>query len=300
MQRLKQVLKRLFCLPPLPTVLISLPSFVFVFVMLSVGQDTPLAYLSYLLSAYALVITATGAAGVGAAMRAGFGNLPLIQKLRATALGRRLLDDAFFRSEVALHGGLVTGLLYVALNFFSGFRYRSAWFLSLAVYYTLLSLMRGVLVYYIHRRPVGQNIPAEFRRYRACGVLLLLMNQALVGILLYMVTQQRGFSYPGLLIYAMALYTFYITIAAVVQVVRFRRRGSPLLSAAKVVNLTAALVSMLSLETAMLSQFGGSAAFRRTMLAASGGGVCAIVLTMAIYMIVHSTRQLRAAAAQSK
>ena len=132
------------------------------------------------------------------------------------------------------------------------------------------------------------------RHYRICGVMLLVMNQALVGVIVYMLTQNRGFSYPGYLIYAMALYTFYITIIAIVNGIRFRKQGSPVMSAAKVINLTAALVSMISLETAMLAQFGeGGAAFRQTMLGASGGAVCVIVLTMAIYMIVSATKRLR-------
>ena len=154
--------------------------------------------------------------------------------------------------------------------------------------------MRAVLVLYVHRRLVGEDITSEFKRYRACGIILLFMNQALAGIAVCMVTKDKGFSYPGLMIYAMAMYAFYITIVAAVNVVKFRRRGSPLLSAAKVISLTAALVSMLSLETAMLAQFGGEdVVFRRLMLGISGGAVCTIVLTMAIYMIARSTRQLK-------
>ena len=68
------------------------------------------------------------------------------------------------------------------------------------------------------------------------------------------------------------------------------------MAAAKVINFTAALVSMLSLETAMLSQFGShQPEFRRMMLSASGGIVCVIVLTMAISMIVRSTKQIQKA-----
>ena len=294
MERLKAVLKKIFFLPPLPTVLIAAPSFLFVFIMLGREEHSALSYLSYLLSAYAMVITATGLCGVVEAVRKGIGELRLVRWLRRTSWGNRLLDDAAFRSELTLHGGLLANLLYVAVNLFSGFRYRSAWFLCLAVYYALLSAMRAVLVRYLHRRAVGEDVKAEFRRYRACGVILLLMNQALVGIILYMVTQNRGFSYPGHMIYAMALYTFYITITAVVNVVKFRKHGSPLLSAAKVISLTAALVSMLSLETAMLAQFGsGQRAFRRIMLASSGGAVCAVVASMAVYMIAHATKQLK-------
>lgn len=294
MERLNAVLKKIFFLPPLPTLLIAVPSFIFVFVMLGTGEHSILSYLSYILSAYALVITATGISGVVKAARNGIGGLPLVQKIHSMPLGNRLLGDAVFRSEITLHGGLLVNLLYVALNLFSGIRYRSAWFVALAFYYALLSAMRAVLVRYVHRKPLDQDRRSALQRYRVCGIILLWMNQALVGIVVYMVTQNRGFSYPGVLIYAMAFYTFYITITAVINVIKFRKRGNPVLSAAKVISLTAALVSMLSLETAMLAQFGrDEPEFRRIMLGASGGVVCIIILAMAIFMTVHSTKQLR-------
>ena len=295
MKRVKEIMKRIFFLPPIPTVVISVPAFILVFVMLGTGSSSVLAYISYLLSAYAMVITVTGFKGVARAVRNGIENLPPVIKLRSTPLGKRLLGDVIFRSEITLHGGLCMNLLYTALNLFSGIRYRSTWFIALAFYYMLLSVMRAVLVRYVHSRPIGEDISSELRYYRVCGIILLFMNQALVGIVVAMVTQNRGFSYSGLLIYMMALYTFYITIAAVVNVVKFRKHGSPILSAAKVISLTAALVSMLSLATAMLAQFGqdDEEEFRRIMIGAFGGAVCAVVLAMAIYMIVRSTKQLR-------
>ncbi|HIU65875.1 MAG TPA: hypothetical protein IAC64_00050 [Candidatus Caccomorpha excrementavium] len=295
MKRVKEIMKRIFFLPPIPTVVISVPAFILVFVMLGTGSSSVLAYISYLLSAYAMVITVTGFKGVARAVRNGIENLPPVIKLRSTPLGKRLLGDVIFRSEITLHGGLCMNLLYTALNLFSGIRYRSTWFIALAFYYMLLSVMRAVLVRYVHSRPIGEDISSELRHYRVCGIILLFMNQALVGIVVAMVTQNRGFSYSGLLIYMMALYTFYITIAAVVNVVKFRKHGSPILSAAKVISLTAALVSMLSLATAMLAQFGqdDEEEFRRIMIGAFGGAVCAVVLAMAIYMIVRSTKQLR-------
>lgn len=110
--------------------------------------------------------------------------------------------------------------------------------------------------------------------YRMCGITLLIMNQALAGIVIFMVHQNRGFDYPGLLIYAMATYSFYSVITAVVNLVKFRKHGSPLLSAAKVINLVAAMVSVLSPETAMLARFGGDddPLFRKVMTGATGGG----------------------------
>ena len=122
MERLKQFLKKLFCLPPLPTVLIAIPSFVFVFVMLGTGDKSPLSYVAYALSAYALVITSTGIEGMIEAAKNGWEEMPLIKKIRNTSLGNKLLGDVVFRSEVTLHGGLAMNLLYAALNLYSGVR----------------------------------------------------------------------------------------------------------------------------------------------------------------------------------
>jgi hypothetical protein len=83
-------------------------------------------------------------------------------------------------------------------------------------------------------------------------------------------------------------------ITAAINVFKFRRHGSPVMSAAKVINLTAAFVSMLSLETAMLSEYGGDdLVFRKTMTSISGGIVCVTVLGMAVYMIIRSTKNLK-------
>ena len=51
---------------------------------------------------------------------------------------------------------------------------------------------------------------------------------------------------------------------------------------------------MLSLETAMLTQFGKdmSETTKTIFIAATGAGVSIIVITMAIYMITHSTKRM--------
>ena len=72
---------------------------------------------------------------------------------------------------------------------------------------------------------------------------------ALAGVVILVVHQNGSFHYAGSLIYAMALYTFYVTIMAVVNLVRYRKYQSPAMSAAKAINLAAALVSMLSPST---------------------------------------------------
>lgn len=109
----------------------------------------------------------------------------------------------------------------------------------------------------------------------------------------------RRLLFPGAVV---ALYMFYTTIMAVVNLVRDRKSGSPVMAAARGVNLAAALVSMLSLETAMLTQFNdGSkgALFRRAMIGSTGGAVCVLVTVMGLYMVIRATRRIRKLRADS-
>lgn len=295
MDKHRKFLKKVFCLPPLPTILIAVPSFIFVFVMLKNGGHPALQYLSYGLSAYALVITVTGFSDIVRWLKKGGENSPLMKLLRRVPVASRYLEDRAFRAEISLYISVAINFAYIFIKLFSGIYYRSVWFLSLSGYYMCLFATRFFLLHHVRKNPVGQEIISEWKRYRLVGYILLVLNLALGGIVTLVVVQNKGFEYGGLLIYAMAVYAFYTMIKSVINVVKYRKYNSPVLSAAKVVSLTAALVSMLSLETAMLSQFGASDSpeFRRTMTAVTGFCVCGFVLGMAIYMIIKSSKKAK-------
>lgn len=295
MENFKRILKKIFCLPPIPTVLIALPLFALVIFVLAANlKDTAFAYVTYVASAYAMIITVTGFPGIVRSIQQYIENHPLTKKIESHPLGGRFLKDVVFRTKISLYQGMFINFAYVAINLFWGISYRSTWFVSLSVYFVLLAAMRFLLLSPVNKNIIGQDMVSEFRRYRSCAVLLLLMSQALAGIVIFMVRQNRGYDYPGLQIYVMAVYAFYAVISAVVNLVRFRKHGSPVMSAAKVISLTAALVSMLSLETAMLAQFGAdeSVEYRKFMTGMTGAGVCAATISMAIFMLIRASKQL--------
>lgn len=293
MERLKKFLKRIVFLPPLSIAVLAVPAFAAVAYVLTQEIRGPLAYISYLASAYALIIL--GAPGAVRSVRHWVECHPLTRKVLSVPLSRRYLEDVEFRAEVSLGVGFTVNLLYIVMKLVSGIYYRSTWLIALAAYYTLLAVMRFLLLYRKSWPEGKARQQLELRRYRLCGYVLLMMNLALSGIVVFMVRYDRGYEYPGTLIYAMAAYSFYAVVIAAVNVIKFYRRESPMLSAAKAISLVAALVSILSLETAMLAQFGGEddPLFRKVMTGATGGGVCVIVMGMALFMIVKASKQLK-------
>lgn len=221
----------------------------------------------------------------------------LRQKIYDNPLGNRYLTDRAFRTKISLHLSLGINLLYVGLNLWSWHFSRSWWFVVLSVYYVIMAVMRFLLVRYVRLNTLGNSALLEWKRSRSCACILLLVNLSLSGAVLMILYQNRGHDYPGMLIYVMAAYTFYSTVHAIVDIVKYRKLGSPVMSTSKIVSLSAALVSMLNLETAMFAQFGGDMTVqsKRIFIAATGAGVSVIVVTMSVLLIVRATKEIRGA-----
>ena len=288
------MLRRILFPPAWLAALIAIPSFVWVGWQLGTGQtECWQAYASYALSAYGLVLVCVRIPGVVRAVRTGFDRHPLVRRLLGLGFVKRLRTDPVFGAQMGLYFSLALSLFHAFVHLIAGWTQRSLWFGALAGYYLLLTLMRALLSVYAWRRKTGRHPLQEWRRYRLVGVVLLMMNQALSVVTALVVYRGEGFSYPGYTIYVMALYAFYAVFHALISMNRLRRRHSPVLLASGMITLVTALVSILSLETAMLAQFGSSAVFRTRMTAATGGAVCTLVLGAAIYMIVRAQREIK-------
>lgn len=209
---------------------------------------------------------------------------------------KQYLNSPKLRVRLSLLGSVSINILYTVMQLVSGIYFHELWFYALAAYYILLIVMRLLLLRDTAKVDVpGKNRLKEFYRYRFCGIVMLLMNQALAIIVFYVVRQNRGFEYHYIHTIGMAAYTFTAMVVAMINVVRYRRFESPLMSAAKAISLVSAVVSLFTLETAMISVFGENDGplFRQIMTASTGGAVCIFVLAVAVYMIFHSSREIK-------
>lgn len=217
------------------------------------------------------------------------------QRVYDNSFGNRYMTDVQFRTHVSLYRSLAISLVYVGVNLLSFVWYHSMWFVILAGYYGILAVMRFLLVRYVRTVGIGKNRIGELRRARLCAMILLTVNFVLSGAVLMILYQNKGFEYHGVLIYVMAAYTFYITTHAIVDMVKYRKYQSPVMMTTKIISLSAALVSMLSLETAMFAQFGGDMApeNKQLMVALTGAGVSITVIILAVYTIAKSTKETK-------
>lgn len=248
-----------------------------------------LVYLIYSLSAYSLTIWLAALPGLTKRAKSAMMGSKLMRKAAASPIMGRYFKDLAFRGSISIYQGIAVNLFYVAFRIMAAIRYASVWFLSMAVYYLVLGGLRTYLIVCYRRR----TPELERRCYHTTAWFLFLLNIPMGGMIVLMVRTDSGFSYPGYVIYLSALYTFYTMITSAINLIRFRRLGSPILSAAKVLNFVAAMMSILGLQTAMISRFSENGEdYRKMMNAITGGFVYGIVILIAIYMLLHG-RYLR-------
>lgn len=266
------------------TVIISIVGLVYAFAYPNANRIV--AYAAYFVSAYALTVVCIRVPDIYKFFKMKRDESEYIGMYRS---------QADLRVKISLYTSFTINILYAVLQFAMGLIYHSVWYYSLAGYYILLVIMRFFLLRKFRTDRWRKDRKLELSLYRLCGVLLIFMNIALGVVVFYIVRQNRGFQHHYIVTIGLAAYTFTIFTMAIVNIVRYKKYHSPVISASKVVSLVSALVSMLSLETAMLEAFGdeGDELFRRIMTASSGGAVCVAVLVIAVIMIVKSTRELR-------
>lgn len=248
-------------------------------------EGTWLAYVSYLASAYALIIFIVWFCKVckfsGDYIR------------KSSYLYRLYSDNSKMIAKLALAVSLIGNLFYGVFKLAWGIYYGSPWFITFAVYYILLFAIKFSLIWTVRKNDFGTNLSKEYEKLKHAGVILLFLNLILTGMIILIIHQNRVIEYTGHLIYLVALLDFYFIICAFINVFKYKKKKSPVLVASKCINLSVAMISMISLEVAMISQFGsGDDNFKLIMISCTGFGICLINSLMGIYMIIESNKNL--------
>ncbi len=275
-------------------VLLTLPVVSFsalIFIFSTGWEKSAAAYLVYPMSAYSLTILIAALPRLirwSKRVKLAVLEYDPKRKNRYTAFIKRYLTDCPYRGSVGIYQGMTVNFAYMLYRYITALCYGSVWFFSVAVFYMVLFIMRAHLARGYRQRET-QDKDCELRYYRHTAAMLLVLTIPMGGMIILMVKNNSDIAYPGNIIYMTALYTFYIMTLSVINFVKFRKIGSPILSAAKTLNLVCALMSLLTLQTALISRFSPRAEdFRTIMNTVTGTFVFAAVVIIAAAMSYKS------------
>lgn len=246
--------------------------------------NTPIAYVLYLVMSYSFVIICIKI-------------YEIIKKIMLKIINsneklKKYWYSPKIKNRVSLFCSLCLNAVYVIFKLVTGVRYKSLWLISFSIYYLILVVTRISIA----KEEVKKSIflKNEYLTYRKTGIILLFINIFLAITILIVVNQKIMIEYSANITIAIAVYTFYLMINNIVNLIKYRKFKSPLMMSVKTVNVVTSLISMLSLEIAMLSCFGkDDIVFNETMIMATGGGISIIIIITSLYMIIKSTEWVR-------
>ncbi|MBR2322804.1 MAG: hypothetical protein IKA54_04335 [Clostridia bacterium] len=219
----------------------------------------------------------------------------IISWLEKREFTRLLLRNFGFRTVIFSIGSFLMSLLFSGFNAYMGIKNRSIWYGALATFYIALALLRGgVLLYHKRKRANEQNDEYnKIKVYKNSGIITLILNVALSSAIAQMIFNSEHFTYMGLTIFAYAAYAFYKITMSIIALIKAHKQEDLTVRAVREINLVDALVSILALQTALLTTFSEGNTNISLFNTLTGIVVSALSISIGIHMIVSANKKMK-------
>jgi len=210
-------------------------------------------------------------------------------KLRSHKYIGKLMENYELRTVIFAVFSVAVTLAFVAYHAVASWLYHSVWFGALATYYIILLIIRGgIVLYHGKHRKREREKERGIRKYRACGIGLMITISALSATIWEMVQNGAATRRAGLMIYVVATYTCYKIAMSIVHFIKAKKQDDYTVDALRNVNLADAAVALLAMQASMLQEFSETGLPIFNIL--TGAGVCLFVFGLGLYMVIRSQR----------
>ena len=179
---------------------------------------------------------------------------------------------------------------YGIFKIVSGVVIGSAWIGADGIYNFVQALIQ---LFQILRRKKPGTIAKQWKSYRFCGVLILLMHLTLIGIVFQTVNWNRVEESGEIMIIATAAFAFYKFISSFIDLAKDRKHTRPIDSSVRMLELSQAIFAIFSLQAGLLHTFGTGESWEHPLNLAVGCVVCLLTVAMGIYMIRRANREIK-------
>ncbi len=213
----------------------------------------------------------------------------IIRFLQNYKFTNKLLEDYGYRTIVFSLLSFNLNIAFISLILIMAIMSKTVWYFTIMVYYIVLAFMKGNVFY--SKRKYGTEVK-QARALRFSGIMFVVMTLVFSGIILLIYKANHYFEYAGILIYAVAVFTFYKLTLAIFNIFKARKQNNLYIENIRNINLASALISIIILQVAMFQAFAPehNIGFANAL---TGAGVSAIIFILGIFMIVKANRRLK-------
>lgn len=218
-------------------------------------------------------------------------------KVLSTETGRALFGTYGASNVFWSLVSLLISIGYAVLNIVLAVLLNSLWYGLIAIFYAVLMGVRMTIIFLARHiaRKYWMNktelLYAELKVSIGSGGLIFLMDLSMAFAVTFMITNTPPNSSGKVVAIGLAAYTFYKIILAIVNLVRSRKNGDPVVTALRNISMADACMSLVNTTITLDMTFGsGNLAIAKNLAAFLAVGV---TLALSIYAIVKGIILLR-------
>ncbi len=185
-------------------------------------------------------------------------------------------SDSRVRRNVGVLFGIIINSFYILVNLIWGIKHRNVWFVTVAVYYLLITFMR----YFSIDTPNTQVSGGE-----VLGALMTVLCIPMTGLIAYTVITSSARGYPKASLPIFAGYAIFSIFRAVYGLISARRGNTASLRTAHSIRLSLALMSLFNLQTSLFSFLKFDSPLAVFFNFVTGGAVSLSMLVLAKHRI---------------
>ena len=194
----------------------------------------------------------------------------------------RYFSDQKYHFFLLFSVSIPVNILYALIKTIYGVVINSHWIIENGIYYILLTLMRLIVI-----EGAKKGGKKEFVATRISSFILSLSSVLYLFMVLEMYYNASAPNYPGVIVYAAALYSFVKVGTAIKGYISIRKIKTPAIKVANTVKVSHAFVSLIFLESGMLNIFGSGGKDERTLLLVSGIVVAIFLLFSGVAVCIN-------------
>lgn len=199
-------------------------------------------------------------------------------------------EDYHFRTVSTAMISALISFGFTIFNGVLGILYQSVWNISICIYYVLLAIVRRIIV--CSQRKTGDKNQEKEKiknTYVVTHMILILIDMALVVPIALMVRGARTYTFGMIPAIAMAAYTTYRMTMSIIHYVKSKRKENHFIRVIRTINLQDTLVSVLTLQNALIIANGDEMAsmVRLTMWTSAGIWCVILIFTVKSFMMIR-------------
>ena len=201
-----------------------------------------------------------------------------------------LREDYHFRTVYTARISALITFGFTVFNGVIGILYRSVWNISICIYYVLLANVRRIIVR-SQRKTADKNQDKEIikKTYAVTHIILILIDLALIVPISLMVIGARSYTYGIIPAISMAAYTTYRMTMSIIHYLKSKRNENCFIRVIRTINLQDTLVSVLTLQNALIIANGDDMASMMRLTMWTSAGIWGVILffTVKSFMMIR-------------